>query len=79
MQTRCPLTDKEKELIRFNTEMIKLLVVLFMATGGGSLALIAEGIEMAREAILAFAGMVFAVTSGVLGLMIYMNTQKLLK
>jgi len=59
--------------------MIKLLVVLFMATGGGSLALIAEGIEMAREAILAFAGMVFAVTSGVLGLMIYMNTQKLLK
>ena len=72
------MDEKVKERIKFNTEIIKLLVLLFITTGGGALTLIADGIGAAREAVLAFTGMVFAITAGIFGLVIYSNTQKLL-
>jgi hypothetical protein len=52
--------DRTKEQIKFNTEIIKLIVVLMIATSGGSLSLVASGLTHARETILAAAGMIFA-------------------
>lgn len=34
------MTESDKERVKFNTEMIKLLVLLFIATGGGTVSLI---------------------------------------
>jgi hypothetical protein len=73
------LDEKVKERVKFNTEITKLLVFLFITTGGGALSLIADGIGAAREAILAFAGMVFSITAGIYGLVFYAQTKKLLK
>jgi hypothetical protein len=65
------LDDKVKEQIKFNTEIIKLLVLLFITSGGGTLTLIAEGVDVAREGVLGFAGMLFSITSGILGFVVY--------
>jgi hypothetical protein len=73
------LDEKVKERIKFNTEITKLLVLLFITTGSGALSLIADGIDAAREAILTFGGMVFSITAGVCGLVFYSQTKKLLK
>jgi len=73
------LTDQNKEQIRFNTETLKLLVLLFVATSGGSLALIADGIKAAREVVLSVLGMIFSIGIGILAATIYKNTQNLLK
>ncbi|WP_073140964.1 hypothetical protein [Chryseolinea serpens] len=73
------MDEKVKERIKFNTEITKLLVLLFITTGGGALSLIADGIDAVTEAILAFGGMAFGITAGILGLKVYSNTEKLLK
>lgn len=48
--------DRIKEQIKFNTEILKLVVVLMIATGGGALSLILEGFDKARDVILAAGG-----------------------
>ena len=48
------LNDLDKERLKFNIEIIKLLTLLFITTGGGAMAIIAEGIDAARESILVF-------------------------
>jgi hypothetical protein len=73
------LDDLNKERIKFNTEIIKLLTVLFITTGGAALALVLEGLEAIFERILGIAGMVFSVTSGFLAIVLYKNTLRKLK
>ncbi|HEY5825461.1 MAG TPA: hypothetical protein VIT44_13895 [Cyclobacteriaceae bacterium] len=72
------MNDQDKEQIKFNTETLKLLVLLFIATSGGSLALIADGIDAAREVVLSVLGMIFSVGLGILAVTIYKDTQRLL-
>jgi hypothetical protein len=73
------VSDKDREIIRFNTEIIKLLTFLFTATGGGVTTLIISGISTAREAIITAFGMVFVLVIGILGLVWYRNTKNLLR
>lgn len=73
------MDEKVKERVKFNTEIIKLLVLLFITTGGGALTLIADGIDAGGEVVLAMGGMVFAIVVGIFGLTIYSYTKELLK
>ena len=73
------MDDLNKERIGFNIEIIKLLTLLFITTGGGSLALVAVGLDTLREEILAFWGMIFAFACGIMGIYMYKNTLKKLR
>ncbi|MEX2233344.1 MAG: hypothetical protein WD824_14370 [Cyclobacteriaceae bacterium] len=73
------MDDLNKERVKFNIEIIKLLILLFITAGGGALALIAEGLSGISKWILIFGGMMFAIISGVMALVIYKNTLKKLK
>lgn len=73
------LDDVEKERIKFNTELIKLLTLLFITTGGGGLAIAVEGIEPGTKLTLVVAGMFFSLTCGVLAIFVFWSTKKKLK
>jgi hypothetical protein len=73
------LDDLNKEWIRFNGEIIKLLTLLFITTGGGGLALIVEGLDTPARLILGIAGTSAAFVSGALAIAVYKNTLKKLK
>ncbi len=71
--------DRTKEQIKFNTEIIKLIVLLMVATGGGALSLIIGGFSHgARDAILAAGGMIIAITCLVITYKQYRITQHLI-
>ena len=54
--------DYLKEKIKFNTEIIKLLVIVVLATGGGVVSLIISGTHnSARVFIIEFLGFVIIV------------------
>lgn len=72
------MSEKAKEQIKFNTEILKFLVVMFLATGGGSLSLILHGFTHAREVILASGGMIFAIFFISLAYWRYKITQQLI-
>lgn len=61
------LDELNKERIKLNTEIVKLLTLLSITTGGGALALIVEGLDSAFEVILACVGTTFAGTIAVMG------------
>jgi hypothetical protein len=73
------LTDQVKEQIRFNTEVIRLIAIFLLATGGGVVALIIGGVDSGRK--------IFFVTGGLLTIFAciigfyrtYTETQKLLR
>jgi hypothetical protein len=73
------VTDEKKERIRFNTEIIKLLMILFLASGGGVISLLLQGVSLGREGIILAGGMSFAMISGVASWVLYRNTSKLIK
>ncbi|MBX2966776.1 MAG: hypothetical protein KF845_11555 [Cyclobacteriaceae bacterium] len=77
------MEDQRKERIKLNTEIIKVLVLLFIATGGGAISLIlTRDVPIALErayTVLSFAGMLFAITAGILAIFVYVQTEKLLK
>ena len=70
--------DRVKEQIKFNTEIIKLIVVLMIATGGGAFSLILTGLTHARDVILAAGGMIMAVICWVITFIRYKITQDLI-
>jgi hypothetical protein len=70
--------DQTREQIKFDTEVIKLIVVLMVATGGGALALIGKGIDSAREAILVAGGMIISITCVIITYVRYKITQNLI-
>ncbi|MBT1699897.1 hypothetical protein KK083_23625 [Fulvivirgaceae bacterium PWU4] len=70
--------DRVKEQIKFNTEIIKLIVVLMIATGGGALSLIITGLTHARDVILAAIGMILAIICWVITFKRYKVTQDLI-
>ncbi len=71
--------DQTKEQIKFNTEILKLIVLLMVATGGGALSLIIDGFSHgARDVILAAAGMIIAVTCLIITYKRYRITQHLI-
>jgi len=72
------LTDQQKEQIRFNTEMIKLLAVLLFGTGGGAITLIVDGVNSGRKVIFTAAGMIMAVICFIMIYIRYGITQKMI-
>jgi hypothetical protein len=70
--------DRIKEQIKFNTEIIKLIVVLIIATGGGSISLILTGLGRGRDVVLAAAGMIIAIICIIITYVRYKNTQALI-
>ena len=73
------LDDLNKERIKFNIEIIKLLTLLFITTGGGGLALLVEGSTSPSRWILGMTGALFAAGSGALAIFVYRNTVKKLQ
>jgi hypothetical protein len=73
------LKDEVKERIKFNIEIIKVLILLFVASGGGAISLVLDGLPRGRHVVLAAGGMIFALTSGVFAWKVYIRTIKLLK
>ena len=73
------MNDLDKERIKFNTETIKLLTLLFITTGGGGLALVVQGLTSPARLILAVTGTFFAVGSGVIAMLIFKSTVKKLQ
>jgi drug/metabolite transporter (DMT)-like permease len=71
--------DLNKERIKFNVEIIKLLTLLFITTGGGGIALIVKGGRSVTELILGVAGMFFAAVVAAMGIFLYKNTLRKLK
>jgi hypothetical protein len=51
LQTLANLTDQQKEQIRFNTEVLKLLAILLLGAGSGVISLIIDGVDTGREVI----------------------------
>lgn len=56
------MADKETERLRYKTEVLKLLVILTVAIGGGSLSLILGELSFLRR-VLATAGIVVTLGS----------------
>ena len=73
------MDDLNKERIRFNIEIIKLLTLLVITTGGVALALVLEGLDGMFETILGTMGLVSSVTSGFLAIAVYKNTIRKLR
>ncbi len=71
-------TEKLKERIKFKTEILKLFVILMIATGGGSLSLIMKGLDYARDGVLAAFGMIFSIVCLVVTYVQYHVTQRLI-
>jgi len=73
------LDELSKERIKFNTEIIKLLTLLFITTGGAGLALVAEPPDTITKWALGLGGVFFAAGCGILALLTYKNTLRKLK
>jgi hypothetical protein len=73
------VTDETKERIKFNTEIIKILMIVFVASGGGVISLILSDLPNGKDVIITAAGMIMAITSGILVLSLYRETLKLFK
>jgi hypothetical protein len=73
------LDDLNKERLKFNTEIIKLLTLLFITTGGGAIALIVEGFDGLSKKIFGIGGTLFALVSATLAIAVYINNLKKLK
>jgi hypothetical protein len=73
------LDDLSKERIKFNVKIIKLLTLVFITTAGGTLALVLNGLDSLLEMAFGLGEMVFAFTSGTLGIIFYKSTLKKLK
>jgi hypothetical protein len=58
LQTLANLTDQQKEQIRFNTEVLKLLAILLLGAGSGVISLIIDGVDTGREVIFTAGGMI---------------------
>jgi hypothetical protein len=58
LKTLATLTDQQKEQIRFNTEVIKLLALLLLGAGSGIISLIIDGVDTGREVIFTAGGMI---------------------
>ncbi len=75
------MDDLRKERIKFNVEIIKLLTVLVIATGGGALALLTDRgtVGLTLRWTLIYSGMLVAAVSAVLAIAVYRNTLKKLR
>jgi membrane-associated phospholipid phosphatase len=70
--------DRTKEQIKFNTEVLKLIFVLMVASAGGALSLIIDGLAHARDVISAAGGMIIAITCLIITFIRYRITQHLI-
>jgi hypothetical protein len=71
-------SDRVKEQIRFNTEVIKLIFALFVAAFGSIVALLIDRVSSGREVVFTAGGMIVAVACIVLFFKIYSNTKNLI-
>ena len=78
MQKNRYVTDENKERIKFNVEIIKIAVLFFMASAGGAISIILQGVPMARHVVISVAGMIVAVATGIFAWKTYRETDKLL-
>jgi hypothetical protein len=73
------LDDLSRERIKFNIEIIKLLTLLFITTGGGGIALTVKDVHSRQELFLGVGGIFFAATSALLAIFLYKSTVRKLK
>ena len=75
------MDDLRKERIKFNVEIIKLLTVLVIATGGGALALLTDRgtVGLTLRWTLIYSGMLVAAVSADLAIAVYRNILKKLR
>jgi hypothetical protein len=73
------VTDETKERIKFNTEIIKLLFLLFMASGGGVISLLLQGVTMGKQVVIIAGGMIVAIATGIFAFVRFRNAEKLIK
>jgi hypothetical protein len=67
--------DKQREQIKFNTEMLKLFGLTALATSGGTITLYLQRDQMA----LTILGIGFVAIIAIVGAAIFMDTKELLK
>ena len=72
------MDEKVKERIKFNTEIIKLFALLFMAAGGGTVSLIVNQLPGSADGFFAALGMVIVIASCITCLIIVRDTSNLL-
>ena len=73
------LNKRDKEHIRFNTEALKLLVLLFIATGGGTVTLFIYRPTTATHMVLSAFGILATIIFGIMTIFVYRETLKMLK
>ncbi len=54
-------------------------MLVFLASGGGVISLLLQGVSIGREGIILAGGMMFALASGISAWVVYRNTSKLIK
>jgi hypothetical protein len=70
--------EKIKEQVRFNTELLKLFVIILVATIGGVISLLLEKIKSGPELVFLIGGMItFSITIGIVRYL-HRSTQKLI-
>lgn len=73
------LDDKTKETVKLNTELMKILAILFAGTAGGVSSLIIRGWSSAREVMVVAVGIISFIALGIAFVTIFRNTKNLLK
>jgi hypothetical protein len=70
--------DRTKEQLKFYTELIKILSIVFLALGSGSLTLILTAGDRPRNFLLAFFGFISTITVLVITIRLIISSFKLL-
>lgn len=69
-----PLSDQDKEQIKFNTELIKILALTFLTTAGGTVTLyLKQGPDLYT-----ITGTIFVVLIGIIGFSLFTYTQNII-
>jgi hypothetical protein len=73
------LDEKIKETVKLNTEVMKIIAILFAGTVGGVSSLIVKGWSSAREVMVVAIGIIVFVGLGISFIYIFRSTKSLLK
>jgi hypothetical protein len=71
--------EKVKETVKLNTELMKIIAILFAGTAGGVSSLIIRGWNSAREVMVVAVGIISFIVLGIAFVNVFRNTKNLLK
>ncbi len=72
--TSLALSDQDKEQIKFNTELIKILALSFLTTAGGTITLYLQR----GPDVYTVTGTIFVILIGIAGYTLFIYTQKMI-